>query len=135
METAKTTNGSKTRREAAVLVFVVFLLGLLVGGVGNHLWGERVWGRSEPTRQGPPPRAQVVNDLTRDLQLTPDQQQKIGAIIDDTRAQMLSQHEKIRQEGRTRIRAILTADQQAKFDQFLQRINEQRKKDQAQAQH
>jgi hypothetical protein len=135
MEAADTGKGSKTRREAAGLVFVVFLLGLLVGGVGNHLWGERVWGHQEVPRQGPPPRAQVVNDLTRELQLTPDQQQKIGAIIDDTRAQMLAEHEKLRHEGRARIRAILTADQQPKFDQFLQRINEQRKRDQAQAQH
>ncbi|HXW55584.1 MAG TPA: hypothetical protein VEJ67_07550 [Candidatus Cybelea sp.] len=134
MEATSTGNRSKTRREAAGLVFVVFLLGLLVGGVGNHLWGERVWGHQVP-RQGPPPRAQVVNDLTRELQLTPDQQQKIGAIIDDTRAQMLTEHDKLRQEGRARIRAILTPDQQPKFDQFLQRINEQHKRDQAQAQH
>ena len=34
----------KARREAAALVFVVFLLGVLLGGMGNHLWGSRVWG-------------------------------------------------------------------------------------------
>lgn len=127
-------NPGRTRREAAVLVFVVFLLGLLVGGVGNHLWGQRVWGgRQEVARHpGPPSRAKIVDHLTRELQLTPDQQQKIGAIIDDTRSQMLSQHEKIRQQGRERIRAVLTPEQVPKFDEFLQRINEQHKKDQAQ---
>ena len=33
------------RLEAAALVFVVFLLGLLLGGVGSHLWDEhtRCW--------------------------------------------------------------------------------------------
>jgi Spy/CpxP family protein refolding chaperone len=130
MESANT---SRTKREAAVLVCVVFLLGLLVGGVGSHLWGERVWGRQEPApRQGPPSRARIVNDFTRELQLTPDQQEKIGAIIDDTRVQAQAQHEKIRQQGRDRIRAILTPEQLPKFEQFMQRIDEQRKRDQAQ---
>jgi Spy/CpxP family protein refolding chaperone len=128
----ESTNTSRTRREAAILVFVVFLLGLLVGGVGNHLWGERVWGKQGAPRQGPPSRAQIVNDFTRELQLTTDQQQKIGAIIDDMRAQAGAQHEKLRQQGRDRIRAVLTAEQLPKFEQFMQRIDEQRKKDQAQ---
>jgi len=131
------TNSSKTRREAALLVFVVFLLGLLVGGVGNHLWGERVWGRQQPRpHAGPPSREEVVNKLTAELQLTPDQQKQIGPIIDDTRAQIRAvyepadaEHEKIRQQGRARIRAVLTPEQQPKFDQFLQRMDEQRKKD------
>jgi Spy/CpxP family protein refolding chaperone len=141
MQTVNPGNGSKTRREAAVLVFVVFLLGLLVGGVGNHLWGERVWGHNETSpRQGPPSRAKVIDDLTRELQLTPDQQKQLGTIIDETRAEWAAQHEQIRQQirqrGRARIRAILTPDQQAKFEQFMQRIDEQRRKDQApQAQH
>jgi hypothetical protein len=130
-------NSSKTRREAALLVLVVFLLGLLVGGVGNHLWGERVWGRQQlGSHQGPPSRQEIVNKLAAELQLTPDEQKQIGPIIDDTRAQIRAiyepvdaQHEKIRQQGRARIRAVLTPEQQPKFDQFLQRMDEQRKKD------
>ena len=35
---------TKTRREAAFLVTIVFALGVLLGGLGTHLWGERVWG-------------------------------------------------------------------------------------------
>jgi hypothetical protein len=101
------TNSSKTRREAALLVLVVFLLGLLVGGVGNHLWGERVWGRQQiGPHQGPPSREEIVNRLTVELQLTPDQQKQIGPIIDDTRSQVRAlyepvdaEHDKIRQQG------------------------------------
>ncbi|HLV96237.1 MAG TPA: hypothetical protein VKS44_13685 [Candidatus Acidoferrales bacterium] len=131
----------RTRREAAVLVFVVFLLGALVGGVGNHLWGQRVWGgRQEVARHpGQPWRARIVNDFTRELQLTPDQQGKIGDIIDNTRVQVRAlyqpldaQHEQIRQQARARIRAVLTPEQLPKFDAFMQRIDQQRKKDQAQ---
>lgn len=136
-------NSGRTRREAAVLVFVVFLLGLLCGGVGTHLWGQRVWGgRQEMAgHPGPPSRARIVNDFTRELQLTPDQQAKIGSIIDNTRAQVRAlyqpldaQHEQIRQDARARIRAVLTPEQLPKFDSFMQRIDQQRKKDQAQAQ-
>ena len=33
---------NKARLRSGSLVFVVFLLGILLGGVGDHLWGERV---------------------------------------------------------------------------------------------
>jgi Spy/CpxP family protein refolding chaperone len=127
---------SKTRREAALLVFVVFLLGGLLGGLGNHLWGESVWGRQNPP--GSPTRDQLVNALTRELQLTPNQQQQLGVIVDDTRAKIHAayapadaQREELRQQGRTRVRAILTPEQLPKFEAFMHRLDEQRKKDEA----
>lgn len=125
---------SKTRSEAAILVLVVFVLGVLLGGLGNHLWGERVWGRQTPP--GPPSRTQIVSELTRELQLTPDQQQQLGAIVDDTKSRIRAayapadaQREQLRQQGRARIRAILTPEQLPKFEAFMARIDEQRKKD------
>jgi Spy/CpxP family protein refolding chaperone len=130
-------DNTKKRGEAAVLVFVVFLLGALLGGVGNHVWGERVWGKQIINTQ--PTRNEIVGDLTRDLQLTPDQQKQLGSIVDDTRAQWRTlyttiepQHEQIRQQSRDRIRAILTPDQKPKFEEFMHRIDEQRKKDEQQ---
>lgn len=140
----ETVNTNRTRREAAVLVFVVFLLGLLVGGVGNHFWGRSVSGgrQEHPARTGPPSRAKVIDDFTRELQLTPDQQNQLGTIIDETRAQWAAQHEQnhqkneaIRQQAHARIRAILTPQQIPEFDAFMQRLDEQRKKDQTQTQH
>ncbi len=126
---------TKTRREAAVLVLVVFLLGVLLGGVGNHVWGERVWGHTIVRSNGRVPRNQVISDMTRELALTPDQQNQLGSLIDDTRAKwdalyapLQAEHEKIRQDSRARIRAMLTPEQQQKFDAFMQRLDEQRKK-------
>ncbi|MGB0036395.1 MAG: hypothetical protein WBP79_13060 [Candidatus Acidiferrales bacterium] len=125
---------NKSGREAVVLVIVVFLLGLVFGGLGDHLWGERVLGNHAQT-SGPKSRDQVIADFTRELQLTPDQQKQLGAIVDDTRAKwhalyepLDAQHEQIRQQGREHIRAILTPDQLPKFEKFMQRIDEQRKK-------
>jgi hypothetical protein len=58
--------------------------------------------------------------------------------VDDTRAKwralyapLDAQHEDIRQQGRARVRAILTPAQLPKFEDFVQRLDEQRKKDQA----
>jgi hypothetical protein len=130
-------DNTKKRGEAAVLVLVVFLLGALLGGVGNHVWGERVWGKQIVNTQ--PTRNEIVGELTRDLQLTPDQQKQLGSIVDDTRAQWRTlyttiepQHEQIRQQSRDRIRATLTPDQKPKFEEFMHRIDEQRKKDEQQ---
>lgn len=138
------TTNNRTRREAAILVLVVFVLGLLVGGVGNHFWGQTVWGsrQEHPTHTRPPSRAKIIDDFTHELQLTPQQQQQLGTIIDQTRAEWATQHEvthqrdeAIRQEAHTRIRAMLTPEQAPKFDAFMQRLEEQRKRDQQQPQH
>lgn len=125
---------NKIGREAAVLVIVVFLLGVLLGGVGNHLWGERVWGQ----RSAPHGRDQLIGQLTDELRLTSDQQKQLTAIVDDTRSQwralyapLDSQKEQIRLQGRDRIRAILTPDQRPKFEDFMRRLDERRKKDEA----
>jgi hypothetical protein len=131
---------NNARIEAAALVFVVFLLGILLGGVGDHLWNERVQGQEQLAAKPntKPTRDQVINDLTQRLQLTPEQQKQIAVTIDDTRAKWQAlyapldgQHEEIRQQGRAGIRAALTPDQQVKFDDFLKRLDEQRKKDAA----
>lgn len=129
---------TKGRGEAALLIAVVFLLGVLLGGVATHLWGERVWGRQNTHTAGMKPVNQVVADFTRELQLTPDQQTQVTAIIDDTHAQWKAlyapvdaQKEQIRERSRARIRALLTPDQQPKFDAFVQRLDEQRAKEQA----
>ncbi|MGA3294423.1 MAG: hypothetical protein ABSE45_10630 [Candidatus Acidiferrales bacterium] len=132
---------TKARREAAALFFLVFLLGLLLGGFGNHLWGERVWGGQPAPVNTRPTRDEVIAQCTHELQLTPDQQKQLVAIIDDTRAKwntlyspLDAQREQIRQDGRAHIRAILTPDQQVKFDDFMRRIDEQRAKDAAERQ-
>jgi Spy/CpxP family protein refolding chaperone len=114
---------TKTRSEAAILVIVVFFLGALLGGVGNHVWGAH------------PSRDQMVLSLTQNLQLNADQQQQLGAIIDDTRSQIHAiyapvdvQREALRQKGRARIRAILTPEQKPEFEAFMKHLDEERKK-------
>ncbi len=78
----------------------------------------------------------MIGDFTRELQLTPDQQQQLSVIVDSTQAKVRAlyppveaQREQIRNESHARIRAILTPQQIPEFDDFMQRLADQRKKD------
>ena len=125
---------TKTRREAAFLVLVVFALGVLLGGLGTHLWGERVWGH----QTAPKTRDEIVARLTHEVGLTPDQQKQVTAIVDNTRAQWKAiyapvdaQREQIRQQSRDKLRALMTPEQRVKLENFFRQLDEQRKKEEA----
>lgn len=120
-------------RKAALLVTGVFLLGIALGAVGMHLAEGKVWGRSEErSRMGP---GRVVERLTQELALTPDQQQQLTTILEETRkkfdtinSSIRPQIEQARHEGRVRIRSMLTPEQLPKFEEYLRRMDEERKK-------
>jgi len=128
---------TKARSEAAILVALVFLLGVLLGGVGTHLWGERVWG---VRADAPAPQQKHLSvELTQDLQLTPDQQKQLHVIIEETQAKWRTlygpldgQRDEIRAESHDQMRAILTPEQKLKFDAFMKRVEEERKRSEAQ---
>lgn len=131
---------NKRGREAAVLVFVVFVLGFLVGGVADHIYGVT---HAQPKVQfvKERPKAQVVQEFTTRLNLTADQQKQLSVIIGETRsrwrdlyAPLETQHEQIRQEGRAKIRAMLTPDQLPEFDRFMAEVDRRHQQEKADAQ-
>jgi Spy/CpxP family protein refolding chaperone len=80
-------------------------------------------------------RAQKVQRFTQELNLVPDQQKQLEAIIASVQAQYKTirqttepQINEARQKGREQIRAILTPEQKPKFEEFLKRLDEERKK-------
>ena len=75
---------TKARREAAVLVVVVFLLGILLGGVGNHLWGAACARDARRLRSARAARASGMTEFTQELQLTPDSRNRLQRIIGDS---------------------------------------------------
>ena len=122
----------RTKSEAAILMLVVFVLGILFGGLGSRAWEEHMWDPARPPRSSS---HQIISDLADELQLSVDQQKELSAIVDDTRAQIRAayapadaQREQLRQQASARIRAILTAAQLPRFDAYRQRVDEQRKK-------
>jgi HlyD family secretion protein len=91
------------------------------GGGGERAGGERGGG-------GRPSVEQIRERLVASLKLTEDQQKKLDPILQDSRQQMQTVREapegerqqraqKIREATRLRIREILTAEQQARYDE------------------
>lgn len=131
---------SPANRKALGLILLVLALGIGLGAVGEVFVNQRVLAR--------PPQAQLQNQngrapapvravprLTKELDLTPGQQKQLGAILtemqerfDAVRQQMNPQFDQIREQGRDQIRQILTPDQRPKFEDFLQRSAEDRRK-------
>jgi Spy/CpxP family protein refolding chaperone len=121
-------------RKAALLVAVVFFLGMILGGLVTHLWGERILRQYSERHH----REEVVQKLTRTLDLTPDQQKQLGAILDDAWGKYHALHEKhrpeyeeVRHEARVHIRAILTPEQLPRFEDFVRRVDEERRNEES----
>lgn len=84
----------------------------------------------QPARPPRGPHVDRLKVLTEKLDLTADQQAKVKAVLDDTRKQMLALRDdestprpekrdkmmEIQLNSRKQIRALLTPDQQTKFD-------------------
>jgi Spy/CpxP family protein refolding chaperone len=122
-------------RKAALWVGAVFLLGAALGGVLGYLFAHRPVSAANPPLSEPERRARRVAELTKELSLTSQQAQQFDAILlhwhGETKAvrdQSDAQIEAIRQKGRAEVRAILTPDQLPKFEEFLKRMDEERKR-------
>lgn len=133
-------DASQGNRKAILLVFVVLVLGIALGGVGTYLVTTRVHA-ARPSGGVHNP-AGTAAMYTRDLNLNSDQQQQIQAILSDMRASYAAIHDKVdpeyeqvRQQGRDRIRQLLTPDQRPKFEDLLIRMDEERRKRQNEQGH
>jgi hypothetical protein len=71
---------SPTNRKALALIVLVLILGVALGAVGHSLFDRRVLGARTQARTDQP---RGVNRLTTELNLTPDQQKQLGAILTD----------------------------------------------------
>lgn len=120
-------------KRAIVLVVIVFVLGIALGGLGDHLWGNHVWAAHSTSMR--PTSTQRVQEMTNQLSLSPDQQKQILGIIDETRAKWQTVNEatakelaQTREDARNRIRATLTPEQLPKYEEFNRKLDEERKR-------
>ena len=128
-------NEAPATRKAAIWVVVVFLLGAAAGGMLGYVYAthQSVSAASPPLPE-PERRAKGVARLTQELGLTGDQAKEVDAIIMQRHAEMKAIHdqsdsqiEQLRQRGRDQIRAILTPEQKPKYEEFLQKLDAERK--------
>ncbi len=132
-------NESSAKRIAALWVAVVFLIGAALGGVFGYFYGHRsIVSAANPPLSEPARRARRVEQLTQELSLTSAQSQQLDTILSQLHAEYKTIHDQsdalqnqTRQKGRVQIRAILTPDQKPKFEEFLKRMDEERKRNSA----
>ncbi len=127
----------ETKRQARLWLAVVFLLGAGIGVVFGYVFAHRSYasttggpGMSEPER-----RAKRVDEMTREIGLSPEQSQKLDAIIASTheemkkaRAKSDAEIEGLRLKAREEMRAFLTAEQKPKFEEFVKKLDDERKR-------
>ena len=111
------------------------MLGAALGGMLGYVFAHQKWVAGVAPARDSARRAKKVEELTREANLTPDQAHQLDAIIADVQAQMKiirkttdPQIDEVRQKGRERIRAILTAEQKPKFEEFIRKLDEERKR-------
>ena len=123
-------DANQGNRKAVLLVFLVFALGIALGAVGTYVVTTRVLAAHSPAAHGP---VNTMALFTKDLNLTPEQQKQIQAILSDTRSRYAEIHkrddpeyDKTRQEGRDRIRQVLSPEQGPKFEELLLQMDADR---------
>ncbi len=122
-------------RKAALWVGVVFLLGAALGGMIGYVFARHTALAAPPQMSEATKRAQKVQRLTQELNLSSEQQKELEVIIASVQAQYKAIHQstdpqinEAREKGRERIRAILTPEQKPKFEEFLKRLDDERKR-------
>lgn len=122
----------RSNRRALAYLLLVFVLGVAVGVLGS-LWAERQGWAQTRWSSGHGSRPGTIEWLTRELNLTAEQQTQLQAILDETgagyeaiRERTRPEYERVRQDGRAKIRALLTEEQRAKFEELVRRIDEER---------
>jgi Spy/CpxP family protein refolding chaperone len=128
-------NETTAKRKAALWVGAVFLLGAMLGGVLGFLFAHRPVNAANAPLSEPERRARRVAQLTQELALTPQQAQQLDGILlqrhTETKAihdQLDAQMDQVREKGRAQVRTILTPEQLPKFETFLKRMDEERKR-------
>jgi len=128
------------RSIAFVYVAGLFLLGILVGALGMHLWyaqrplpppfdapGVARGGPGHQPGRGPGHGAGpfFLERLERQLELTPEQSRQVEAILEESHREATELHEEMLprvqaqlEQTRQRILEVLTPEQRQKFEEF-----------------
>jgi len=133
-------NENTAKRRAAFWVAAVFVLGMALGGVFGYFYGHR-----GTVAAAPPPlsdaerHAKRLDQLTRELSLNDTQRQQMDLLLTQAHVDIQAVRTKqpqllevdmdqVRRKSRDQMRSILTPEQLPKFEDFLKRLDEERKK-------
>jgi Spy/CpxP family protein refolding chaperone len=124
------------RKKAAIWLALVFVIGTATGGVFGYSLARRSYAATKTVMPSEAERrAKKLAEMTQTIGLTPDQAQKAEGIIKEAQTEIRAIHEKsdsevdvVRMETRGEMRTFLTPEQLPKFEQYIQRMDEERKK-------
>jgi Spy/CpxP family protein refolding chaperone len=127
------------RQKAGVWLAAVFALGLAIGGVFGYNFAHRSYAANRTAALSEPERrAARVAEMTKELGLTEEQRQKLDAVLHTAHDEMKIIRERsdadadaVRQRARSEMRSFLRAEQLPKFEAFVKKLDEERKKQQA----
>lgn len=131
----------ETRTKVGLAFLVVFLLGFAAGALSWSAYYRRGEAPRQAIWTGRFNRERYVRELTEAVRLQPEQRGALNAALDETREEFLAlrrrlqpQFEEVKQRARQRIRSILNADQQPRFEAFIKRWDEERRAEEAASQ-
>ncbi|HEY0321905.1 MAG TPA: hypothetical protein VGC66_13165 [Pyrinomonadaceae bacterium] len=117
------TERGKTLVKIWLAVVGVFVLGCVTGVSLDSVYRLRAGGERSEARGARDKDNKVFERMKRDLDLNEQQATQIRAILEQTRedyrqlrAEVRPRYDAVRQNARTKIRALLTPEQQQKFD-------------------
>ena len=132
----------ESRQKAGLWLAGVFVLGAATGGVFGYSFSRHhALAAPSVTVQLPEPerRARRVAEMTKEMSLTPEQATSFDAIIHQAHDEMRSIRDKseadvdaVRHNARNQMRALLTPEQKPKFEELVQRLDAERKKQELQ---
>jgi Spy/CpxP family protein refolding chaperone len=122
------------QQKASFWLALVFVLGTALGAVLGYAFAHRAYA-SAPQLTAEQRRTQKRAQMIEEVGLTPEQQTQVLAILDQAQTEYKAIHavsdpqiDVVRQRSRDKIRQILTADQKPKFEEFLHKMDEERKR-------
>jgi Spy/CpxP family protein refolding chaperone len=129
-------------RKARLWLAVVFLVGAAIGGVFGYSFGHRSYAATVTTSKPlsePERRAKRVAEMSKEIGLTTEQTAKVDDIIRGAHQEIKGIRESaeknvdvVREKARNEMRGMLTDEQKPKFEAMVQRMDEERKKQQQQ---
>jgi Spy/CpxP family protein refolding chaperone len=126
---------STVRQKATLWLAIVFVLGAALGGVLGYAFAHRTYASAPVPMSAEARKAQKREQLTREVGLSAEQQQQVVAILDAAQVEYKSVHavmdpqmDAIRQKSRDKIRALMTPEQKPKLEEFLRKLDEERKR-------
>ncbi|HYY73150.1 MAG TPA: hypothetical protein VE778_06115 [Candidatus Bathyarchaeia archaeon] len=129
-------NETPATHKAVIWVVVVFLLGVVGGGMLGYVYATHhsVSAASAPVSE-PERRAKRIAQWRQDFSLSSEQAKQLDAILFELHGESKAIHdqsdaqmEQLRKKGRDQIRAVLTPEQRPKFEEWLAKRDTERLK-------